>query len=158
MHEVWRSLLDEEFLHAFCFGFVVRCHDGIERRIYPRIFTYSVDYPEKCNFLSSFAVTFMAHFIVRVLLATIQDQGLCPCPRCLVPKSKLDQVGRITDTKNRINKVRVYPVDAVNKARQIIYDQGIPITGAAVQWLLKDTFNSPDISASMLMMSLSFLN
>jgi hypothetical protein len=28
-------------------GFVVRCGDNIERRVYPRIFTYSADYPEK---------------------------------------------------------------------------------------------------------------
>jgi hypothetical protein len=26
---------------------VVKCADGIERRVYPRIFTYSADYPEK---------------------------------------------------------------------------------------------------------------
>jgi hypothetical protein len=26
---------------------VIQCADGIERRIYPRIFTYSADYPEK---------------------------------------------------------------------------------------------------------------
>jgi hypothetical protein len=92
-----------------------------------------------------FAVTFLVHFIVRVLLATIRDQGLCPCPRCLVPKSKLDQVGRITDTKNRINKARIYPADAVNKAWKMIYDQGIPITGAAIQRLLKNTSTVPTL-------------
>jgi hypothetical protein len=47
IHGVWKFLLDDDFLHAYKYGMVVRCQDGIERRIYPRIFTYSADYPEK---------------------------------------------------------------------------------------------------------------
>jgi len=47
MHAVWKFLLDDEFIHAYKYGMVIRCVDGIERRIYPRIFTYSADYPEK---------------------------------------------------------------------------------------------------------------
>ena len=47
MQAVWNFLLDEDFLHAYKFGIVIKCHDGIERRVYPRIFTYSADYPEK---------------------------------------------------------------------------------------------------------------
>jgi hypothetical protein len=47
MHAVWKFLLDDDFLHAFKYGMVIRCRDGIERRIYPRVFTYSADYPEK---------------------------------------------------------------------------------------------------------------
>jgi hypothetical protein len=47
MHAVWKILLDDEFIHVYKYGMVIRCTDGIERRIYPRIFTYSADYPEK---------------------------------------------------------------------------------------------------------------
>jgi hypothetical protein len=47
MHAVWKILLDDEFIHAYKYGMVIRCADCIERRIYPRIFTYSADYPEK---------------------------------------------------------------------------------------------------------------
>jgi hypothetical protein len=47
MHAVWRFLLDDDFVHAHTYGMVVRCHDGVERRVYPRIFTYAADYPEK---------------------------------------------------------------------------------------------------------------
>jgi hypothetical protein len=47
MHGVWRFLLDEAFIHAYKYGMVVKCVDGIERRVYPRFFTYSADYPEK---------------------------------------------------------------------------------------------------------------
>ena len=47
MHAVWNFLLDDEFIYAYKYGIVIRCADGIERRIYPRFFTYSADYPEK---------------------------------------------------------------------------------------------------------------
>ena len=47
MQAVWKFLLDDDFLHAYKYGMVLRCRDGIERRIYPRVFTYSADYPEK---------------------------------------------------------------------------------------------------------------
>lgn len=44
---VWKYLLDDDFIHAMIYGVVITCADGIKRRIYPRIFTYSADYPEK---------------------------------------------------------------------------------------------------------------
>lgn len=47
MHAIWKFLLDSDFVHAYKYGMILRCRDGIERRIYPRVFTYSADYPEK---------------------------------------------------------------------------------------------------------------
>jgi hypothetical protein len=47
MHQVWSLLLDDEFIQAYQHGMVLKCADGIFRHIYPRIFTYSADYPEK---------------------------------------------------------------------------------------------------------------
>jgi hypothetical protein len=47
-HEQWKILLDDEFRQAYEHGIVIRCCDGIMRRFYPQIFTYSADYPEKC--------------------------------------------------------------------------------------------------------------
>jgi hypothetical protein len=47
MHAVWRTILDEDFVHAYKYGIVIKCVDGIERCIYPQLFTYSADYPEK---------------------------------------------------------------------------------------------------------------
>lgn len=44
----WYQILeDEEFLKAYVCGIVIKCSDGITRRIFPRIFCYSADYPEK---------------------------------------------------------------------------------------------------------------
>lgn len=46
-HGSWVLIMDDEFIEAYQHGIVVKCGDGIERRFYPRIFTYSADYPEK---------------------------------------------------------------------------------------------------------------
>lgn len=48
MQGVWNIILDDDFIYAYTYGIVIECIDGIERRVYPRIFTYSADYPEKC--------------------------------------------------------------------------------------------------------------
>jgi hypothetical protein len=47
MHAIWSHLLDEEFMNAYVHGTLVECVDGTVRRFFPRIFTYSADYPEK---------------------------------------------------------------------------------------------------------------
>ena len=47
MHEVWRLILDDEFVDAYVNGIVITFPDGIQRRLFPRFFSYSADYPEK---------------------------------------------------------------------------------------------------------------
>lgn len=47
MQAVWDQLLDPEFMDGYENGIVLKCGDNIVRRIFPRIFTYSADYPEK---------------------------------------------------------------------------------------------------------------
>ena len=47
LHAQWSILIDEEFLDAYKHGIVIECCDGIWRRFYPHILTYSADYPEK---------------------------------------------------------------------------------------------------------------
>ncbi|KAF8834972.1 hypothetical protein BDN67DRAFT_992549 [Paxillus ammoniavirescens] len=43
----WKVLFDDEFMEAYQHGIVITCCDGVKRCFYPRIFTYSTDYPEK---------------------------------------------------------------------------------------------------------------
>ncbi|KIM57899.1 hypothetical protein SCLCIDRAFT_28530 [Scleroderma citrinum Foug A] len=81
LHEQWGILLDNEFLEAWRHGIVIHCCDGVERRFYPRLFTYSTDYPEK------------------VLLASIRNLGQCPCPRCTIPMSHVHNLGMSQDMK-----------------------------------------------------------
>lgn len=47
MHAVWGQILDKDFIASYRHGFVMHCLDGVWRRFYPRIFSYSADYPEK---------------------------------------------------------------------------------------------------------------
>jgi Plavaka transposase len=47
MHALWELFLDEKFMHAYEHGIHILCGDGIWQRIFPRLLTYSADYPEK---------------------------------------------------------------------------------------------------------------
>ncbi|KAH9854399.1 hypothetical protein C2E23DRAFT_726443 [Lenzites betulinus] len=132
MHGIWRVLLSDGFVHACQHGIVVECYDGITRRLYPRFFTYSADYPEK------------------VLLATVRDMGNCPCPRCLVAKDNINAVGTMRDMSTRVQKLRVDSVDRrfkVNTARLFIYEQGKGIGSTVVENLLKPQSLVPTVNA-----------
>ena len=47
MQKIWLAILDEKFMEAYRHGFLVQCGDGVLRRLFPRFFIYSADYPEK---------------------------------------------------------------------------------------------------------------
>ncbi len=99
MHTIWPFLLDEEFQHTYKYRIVVQGPDQIKQCVYPWIITYSADYPKKLVFVFTSA-HIIAYYFGRVMLATIYDQGLCPCPCCLVLKQKLNQLGSSEDTRN----------------------------------------------------------
>ncbi|EUC58746.1 hypothetical protein RSOL_274000 [Rhizoctonia solani AG-3 Rhs1AP] len=122
MHEVWGKLLDDRFVDAWVHGYVIKCADGIKRRVYPRILTYSADYPE------------------RVLLSTIRNMGRCACPRCLMPKMKFKLVGQHNDIKYRAHHPRVDDQDRRNRtdsAWNLIYSKGKKLGSKFVEQLLE---------------------
>ncbi|KAG8932511.1 hypothetical protein FRC01_013537 [Tulasnella sp. 417] len=122
MHAAWKKLLDPEFIFAYEHGTVVQCADGVTRRLFPRIFTYSADYPEK------------------VLLATIRDLGKCPCPRCLIKKDKIAALGAQSDCEVRTQSQREDTRsrrEKVQKAQDLIA-AGQGVTSTAVENLLAD--------------------
>jgi Plavaka transposase len=130
-HACWKHLLDADFLEAYRHGIVLQCPDGILRRVFPRIFTYSADYPEKC-------ARFLSHCLninqcCRVLIATIKDMGSCPCPRCLAPKASFDLMGLFKDIQGRVANIRTYCLDNVTRARGFIYGLGHTVDGSKVQ-------------------------
>jgi hypothetical protein len=47
MQAIWLQLLDNDFVDAYANGTLVECADGTIWQFFPRIFTYSADYPEK---------------------------------------------------------------------------------------------------------------
>ncbi|KAJ7695466.1 hypothetical protein B0H17DRAFT_930752 [Mycena rosella] len=141
MHAIWKLLLDGEFLEACKHGIVVECPDGVSRRFYFRVFTYSADYPKK------------------VLLATIRNLGKCPCPRCLVTKDKLDQVGTARDDKIRVTSKRVDDEDlrsTIQKARDRIYRWGRTIKSITVERLLSPKSWVPTANAFSAVAAYSF--
>jgi hypothetical protein len=80
-----------------------------------------------------------------VLLATIRDKGLAPCPRCLTPKSKMDQTGAKRDTQFREKNVRKHLLDYVRAAREAIYRRAIAIGSVVIDRLLKPTSSVPTL-------------
>lgn len=50
---VWDVMLDDRFMHAYVHGLPILCSDGIWRRVFPRLITYSADYPEKYEALTT---------------------------------------------------------------------------------------------------------
>jgi len=73
----------------------------------------------------------------------MRDKGLFPCPRCLVAKSKLDNLGLVRDIAIREKGFRQYLAHKVEAARKMIYDLAKPITGAAVDGILKEFSGVP---------------
>ena len=142
MHEQWKILLDDDFLEAWKHGIVIMCWDGVKRRFYPRIFTYSADYPEKWVAWSLFCCIFFSHTSLnRILIASIRNRGRCPCPRCLIPLNRVHNIGMARDMAQRVTMPRVDDSQRrtrVSAAREIIYDKNMQVNCAAVEQLLQD--------------------
>ncbi|KAF7422998.1 hypothetical protein PC9H_011162 [Pleurotus ostreatus] len=124
MHAVWSLLLSAEFIHAYIHGLAVKCFDGILRLLFPRFFTYGADYPEK------------------VLLATIKYLGGCPCPRCLIAKANIRNLGMKRDllARTRLNQLRIDSARIraqIETARKHLFAAGALVNGTKVDGLLK---------------------
>ena len=137
----WLILIqDPEFLDAYVNGMIVDCIDGVRRRLFPRFFTYSADYPEKFVFLVSVPINFDLS-TNRVMIVTIKDFGACPCPRCTISIEQISAMGREDDRKRREELCRRDDTERrerVEEARANLYDKGYAITGDWVDGLLKD--------------------
>ncbi|CUA77217.1 CRISPR-associated endonuclease Cas9 [Streptococcus mutans UA159] [Rhizoctonia solani] len=128
IHAVWSILLDDEFLQSWRHGIIIMCADGIERRVFPRIFSYSADYMEK------------------ILLATIRGmKSLFPCPRCLTPKCEFHKLGLPEDQARReqLKRVDNRSRSDVHQARSFIYDKGRAVNSQDVENLLKSESYTP---------------
>ncbi|KAI0064190.1 hypothetical protein BV25DRAFT_1800682 [Artomyces pyxidatus] len=125
VHAQLKILINDRFLEAWVHGLVIKCCDGVHRRFYPRIFTYSADYPEK------------------ILLASIRNLGSCPCPRCLVPLSRVHLIGTETDMAERNTKARIDDSQRQRKiaeARKLIYKKNLQVSSDAVEaWLQEES-------------------
>ncbi|PPQ76747.1 hypothetical protein CVT24_012267 [Panaeolus cyanescens] len=119
---VWRLLLDDKFLEAYKNGIVILFPDGVYRRVFPRFFTYSADYPEK------------------VLLTCIKFLENYPCTQCTIHKDHIHQLGTLRDRQRRQgknqrsdNKMRQETID---KARRLIFVKGYSVSSTIITELL----------------------
>lgn len=77
---------------------------------------------------------------------------MCPCPRCLVPKSEMYLMGFVRDISARISKVRKYFGDSVRAARRHIYHSAYAIGSDKVNDVLKQTSSVPTLVSTSLYM------
>ena len=61
------------------------------------------------------------------MLQTIKSMGLHPCPRCLIVKGDIPEVGSFLDMKKR-QEARVYSIEDVESARRAIFNSGRSIS------------------------------
>ncbi|KAG2073803.1 hypothetical protein BDR04DRAFT_1009628, partial [Suillus decipiens] len=130
-HEQWKIMLDDKFLKAYKHSIVIHCYDGITQRFYPRIFTYSADYPEK------------------VIIATVRNLGGYLCPHCLIPKDHIQNMGMPQDRQQRETLVhnderRLLQVSTVHS---LIYEQNLGVGSAAVERILKSQSWVPTLNS-----------
>jgi hypothetical protein len=75
----------------------------------------------------------------RVLLASIRDKGVCLCPRCLIPLSRVQNMGMKHDMKQRETLARVDDKSRRRKVatvRDIIYNKNYAVNTNNVETLL----------------------
>jgi hypothetical protein len=76
----------------------------------------------------------------RVLLAGIRDKGYCLCPRCLIPRDRVQNMGMKLDMAQRQTLARIDDEDRrwkVATAREIIYSKNYAIDTDNVETLLQ---------------------
>ncbi|KZP02363.1 hypothetical protein FIBSPDRAFT_905925, partial [Athelia psychrophila] len=132
LHAQWEILLDDDFVAAYQHGIVVECCDGIKRRFYPRIFTYSADYQEK------------------VIISSIRDKGRCPCPQCLILFTDIDCLGTPEDMQRRTELARLDDEEKqrrVKTARDYILKKNLAISSKYVEQQLQDISLTPTDNA-----------
>ncbi|KZP06410.1 hypothetical protein FIBSPDRAFT_764436 [Athelia psychrophila] len=131
-HAQWGILLDDDFIEAYKHGIVIMCFDGIHRRFYPRILTYSADYPEK------------------VLIALIKNMAACPCPRCLILLKRIGNLGMALDRRQRSQLLRkddVHRKTAITSARRLIYEKNYAVDSKTLEGLLQPQSLVPTVNA-----------
>ena len=127
-------------MHAYKHGIVFLCPDGVERRFYPRFFTYTADYPEKWVHYGVSCLKCLTR-CNRVILAGIRNLGRCPCPRCTMPLQEVHLMGTDTDMSQRIELARIdgdAQRETIAKARGLILENGVAINSVLVENLLKE--------------------
>ena len=92
------------------------------------------------------------------MLDTIKSMGLFPCPRCLVVKGDIPEVGSYLDMKNHQKNTRTYSIENVEIARKAIFDSGRSISYRGPYNILKTGSWVPTRVCSFYMHSLQVVD
>jgi hypothetical protein len=149
-HAQWSVLLSRDLKDAMRDGMVIVCPDGQQRCFYPRIMTYSADYPEK--YASAFfeALSCPANASDRTHMYGLRSNGTTPCHCCLTSKAELCNLGAPIDTK-RITGKRIGPQESaeVEKACEAIRG-GYSVKSKHVEDILQSQSLAPVQASSLL--------
>ena len=77
----------------------------------------------------------------RILIASIHNLSKCPCPRCLIPLSRVHNIGMARDMSQRNSMVCVDNSEQQGKviaAQRLIYEKNLLVNSLAVEGLLQD--------------------
>ncbi|KAG6819019.1 hypothetical protein H0H93_016314, partial [Arthromyces matolae] len=121
---VWKHLLTPEFKEIYKNGIVLKCGDGIWRRLYPRFFTYSADYKE------------------RVLLVGIKHIGEFLCATCRITLTQLERLGtKLHDIiwSRNLRTDSVAQNLRIKKARKLIFEKGKVVNGKPIDRALGES-------------------
>jgi len=140
MQEVWLILMDDDFMHAYIHELEL---DFIEDNLYvffPRFLTDSKDYLEKYDFISLIRLVLITRS--RILMSCLKYLAQCPCPCCLILKSKIPRLGMKANASDR---QRLACIDSeqihykINLAHQWLFIEGKSIKSVFVNGLLQPT-------------------
>jgi len=144
-HAVIQLILEGKFAEAYKNGILIKFPDGITRRVFPRFYCYSADYPEK--FVSVPQIQTATHILKsRVLIANIKNLGQCPCPRCTTKLAEVQDLGKAVDTQRRADTRaptrKMFQM--VGKARKAIF-KGYKVSGSRVERLIGGGSRAPNV-------------
>jgi|SRR5882762_1498976 hypothetical protein len=90
----------------------------------------------------------------RIILASIRKMGYCPCPRCLIPKDRIRNLGMARDRQQRLTLARVDDETkrfVIANSRRLIYERNYAVDSSALERILKDQSLVPtSVSAHVL--------
>jgi hypothetical protein len=136
IHAVINLILQGRFAEVYKNGIVITFPDGVARRVFPRFYCYSADYPEKYVHSATIPDP-AANSPKRILIANIKNLGKCPCPRCLIQMEEVQDLGKANDIRRRSEKrkpsAKLFAV--VKKARRAIF-KGSAVSGTLVEKIL----------------------
>lgn len=90
--------------------------------------------------------THFSHLNIRVLLASIKNLGIHLCPRCLIRKDQVHELGTKRDMDRRMLLCRTDSAERrrlIKKVRKMIFKKGYSVSSKAIDDLLGDTSSVP---------------